>query len=490
MQHFNIQKSSELGRYATASKDLKAGEIFLEEEPFAYGPKPDSYIVCLECSMPTDGRCLQCKWPLCDYCANNVNVHTQECEIFVKNNAKFFGAIDQHNACLQLDCITPLRVLLAKDKNEERWNKEIACMECHENERKSKPTWEVDHQNIVKYLRGPLKLEQYSEELIQKVLGILEVNAFEARSQTGYTLRVLYPKLAILSHDCTPNTAHTIYMNDNYRMVARTTVDVHKDEQLFSSYTYSTYGTMARQYHLKEGKFFTCKCKRCMDPTELNSHLSTIKCSKCEEGGVLSSDPLDMDADWKCTHCSFKTSGAAIQRALGVIQTEIDQVLSMDYTSERLEALETVLKKYKTVLHPHHYQILGIKQALVELYGRVPGYEMSELPDVLLERKLELCRDLLKVFDIIEPGITRSRGMILYEMHAVMVLLAQSAYRQKVIYGLVLKKRLNEAAEVLEKALNILSVEDPDSQEGMIAIQAKEGLDQLRQSIASIPDEA
>ncbi|XP_063701599.1 SET domain-containing protein SmydA-8-like [Culicoides brevitarsis] len=493
MQHFTVEKNSELGRFAIASRDLKAGETFLEEIPFAFGPKPDSAIVCLECSMPTDERCAKCGWPLCEYCSPNEKLaHTEfECDLIVKNNAKFFGTIDQHGACLQLDCILPLRVLMAKDRDEARWKAEVAEMEDHEKERKAKPTWNADLQNIVKYIRGPLKCEQYSEELIQKVLGILEVNAFEAVSSTGYAIRVLYPKLAILSHNCVPNTTHTIFMNEGYRMTARTTVDVAKGEELFSNYTYLSQCTLARQYHLREGKFFICKCKRCLDPSELCTHLSTLKCTKCPEGGVLPSDPIDVEgkSDWKCTHCDFKAAGTTIQRALATIQAEIDQVLAMEYTAERLQALEAILKKYRAILHPRHYQMISLKQALIELYGRIPGYTMPELPDVLLERKLDLCREVLKVLDIIEPGKTRSRGMILYEMHAVMVLLAQSAFRQKVIYGLVLKKRLNEAADVLAEAVDILSLEDPASTEGQIALQAKEGLNQLKQSIAAIADE-
>lgn len=490
MQHFTVKTSPILGRYATASKDLKAGELFLEESPFAYGPKPDSCIVCLECSMPTEDRCKKCHWPLCDYCSTNPSAHlTLECEIFVKSNAKFYGAIDQHNACLQLDCITPLRVLLAKDMDDERWKTEVSAMETHEMERRSKPTWEADLQNIVKYIRGPLKLGKYSEQLIQQVLGILEVNAFEAVSHTGYNIRVVYPKLAILAHSCVPNTTHTIYMNDGYRMVGRVTVDVSKDNDLFASYTYIGQCTMARQYHLKEGKFFTCKCQRCLDPPELNTHLSTLKCTKCPEGGILTTNPLDLNAEWKCTHCEFKTPGISVQRALATIQTEIDQCLAMDYTAEKLQTIESVLKKYRSILHPRHYQMISLKQALIELYGRVSGYEMPELPDLLLERKLEICRDVIKVLDITEPGKTRARGMILYEMHAVLILLAQSAFRQKVIYGLVLKKRLKEAAEFLQEAVDILSLEDLQSTEGQIAIQAKEGLDQLRQSITAMPDE-
>ena len=69
----------------------------------------------------------------------------------------------------------------------------------------------------------------------------------------------------------------------------------------------------------------------------------------------------------------------------------------MEPSAEKLEALELLFKKYKSVLHPRHFVMITIKYALIELYGRVPGYEMDDLPDVLLERKENLCRDILKV---------------------------------------------------------------------------------------------
>ena len=80
-----------------------------------------------------------------------------------------------------------------------------------------------------------------------------------------------------------------------------------------------------------------------------------------------------------------------------MMQTEFDKLQYMEPSAEKLEALELLFKKYKSVLHPRHFVMITIKYALIELYGRVPGYEMDDLPDVLLERKENLCRDILKV---------------------------------------------------------------------------------------------
>ena len=156
------------------------------------------------------------------------------------------------------------RVLLGKENNQKRYIEEVDVMEDHKNFRIGTPTWLVDDVNIVKYLRGPCKLNEkkISSDLIQvnikmqkykiyifhqsdfdlfnkliygrfmflfssiykinhiffqKILGILEVNVFEARTTSGNTIRCLYPKLGIIAHSCVPNTAHSINASENFK---------------------------------------------------------------------------------------------------------------------------------------------------------------------------------------------------------------------------------------------------------------------------------
>lgn len=80
-------------------------------------------------------------------------------------NEKFnvTAALDENNenGVPQLECITPLRLLLESEKNVERWNKEIKDMEAHNTIRCKKSQWKSDHVNIVDYLRKQLKLDRY-----------------------------------------------------------------------------------------------------------------------------------------------------------------------------------------------------------------------------------------------------------------------------------------------------------------------------------------
>lgn len=72
----------------------------------------------------------------------------------------------------------------------------------------------------------------------------------------------------------------------------RTTVNVKAGEDLFTTYTHILNSTRVRQEHLRKGKFFSCNCHRCLDPTECGTHFSSLLCKKCEGGIIVSKNPL------------------------------------------------------------------------------------------------------------------------------------------------------------------------------------------------------
>lgn len=51
-----------------------------------------------------------------------------------------------------------------------------------------------------------------------------------------------------------------------------------------------------------------------------------------------------------------------------------------------------------------------------------------EISDDLLERKIELCQELLQVADILEPGFSKFRGLLLHDMQAAIVVQAKRRY--------------------------------------------------------------
>ncbi|XP_013148245.1 PREDICTED: protein msta, isoform A [Papilio polytes] len=488
-KHYDVLRDDKYGRYLVANKDLDSGELIFTDLPFAVGPKADTPPLCLSCYCPVENTlCSRCGWPVCGAQCERSPQHAAECEIFSSVKVRFQPVTDWTASAPQLDCITPLRLLLAKEKDSERWQKELEMMEVHSEARQQRPLWSVDQVNIVNFLVVHCKLgDRFSKELVEKACGILEVNAVEIPSRGGFSIRAVYPRLAIAAHSCVPNIVHTI-LQDNYKVEVRAAIPMKQGDPLHLSYTHALSPTIVRREYLLESKFFNCDCPRCSDPTELGTHLSTVKCSKCDNGVILSTNPLDNEAQWLCTEktCGFKTSGSAMRKMLSVVQAEVDLLDALEPGPQAIEQREATLNKYKSVFHPRHSILICIKYALAQMYGRVATYSIDELTDVMLERKAEFCRLVLKTLAVIIPGDNRMRGMILYELHAPLMYLARNEYSIGLITKEKLKDRLQEPIQCLADAERILSREDPQSPEGMTGLIAAQSLEQLKASLDAI----
>lgn len=76
------------------------------------------------------------------------------------------------------------------------------------------------------------------------------------------------------------------------RVQIRAAIPIKSGEALQLSYTHVLSPTLVRREHLLQSKFFSCDCARCADPAELGTHLGTLKCNKCDNGVIMSTDPL------------------------------------------------------------------------------------------------------------------------------------------------------------------------------------------------------
>jgi hypothetical protein len=87
-----------------------------------------------------------------------------------------------------------------------------------------------------------------------------------------------------------------------------------------------------------------------------------------------------------------------------------DEVEALDENS--IPAIEAFMMRYQNVLHPNHFHCLGVIHLLCQLYGKAPGFVINNLTEAQLRHKLNLCRQLLKVADVLEPGYSRLRGKL------------------------------------------------------------------------------
>lgn len=155
-------------------------------------------------------------------------------------------------------------------------------------------------------------------------------------------------------------------------------------------------------------------------------------------------------------------------------------------STNAVESIENLLEKYKSVLHSNHFIMISLKNALVDSYGHVNGYLLSELPNALLRRKIELCEEVLEILDVFERGKSRARGLMMFELYASEVLLAQRWYEAEESLKFEYLKQLEKARGLLKESLEILLWEDESFCKTLVL--AKTSMINLEELIRSCED--
>ena len=506
-------------RHMVAARYIKSGELIMEDEPLTYGPLSSSGVapLCLGCYKSLSGRsrgrgirCQGCGWPVCsEKCAQRPAHRDLECRLFSEAGVK----VDVDNFVMSgepevaYSCISPLRGLILKDKDPEKFSLIWGLMS-HNEARRAEDYWVSKHGPIIKYIRETMGLTQFSEDDIDTVLGIYLVNDFEINGRiegeefasTGGndSVRGLYQIASIPNHNCIANASHIFTsLDEGFRMIVTACRDIAEGEDITHSYVEVQEPFLARQELLKMGKFFKCCCPRCSDPTELQTYSSALLCPapKCRQvkGGapVITKNVKDILSDWSCTNCNKLFPVSKISNVCGAIK---EHGQKLEYTKERAEecgidAHEAFLKKYKPVLHPNHVILIRAKYSLAKMYGRMEGYEANNLSLELLERKRQLCEEVLGVLDVIMPGSVRMRGVMLYELHLPYVMIANRQLQAGPGGGADPAKicaNLKKGLKYLKQGIEILKLQPENSFEAKIVAGAKDSLVELENWVKTI----
>ncbi|XP_072395560.1 SET domain-containing protein SmydA-8-like [Diabrotica undecimpunctata] len=483
--NYTVLKNDTIGRYLVASRDIKAGEVIISEKPLLIGPPISGLLICFNC-------CKEIKriaYVLCASCGTAIlcNVkctgkfHTkEECEIFASKQI--------NGRCIADNCqiIFPLRCLLLKATNIDSWT-DFMKLECHLEARRDKPIWRKHKTDVEEILRemNVISEEDINTELTQKICGILDVNTFEVRPPNSsistinperQCLRGLYIKAALMTHDCTANTLLSV--DDDFTMTVKASVDIPKDGLIYFNYANVLQGSLDRREHLREGKYFECSCKRCLDPTELDTNISSIKCHLCPEGFVKAVKPSDPKSEWKCSGC-----GKIFLHSLVNIIVDEGKRLIQNLDQNNLEAFETLHTRLLRTFHPNHHLLLEMQQNMIGLYSLFP-------PNVTnLKKKIVNCQSLIRVLSVIEPGISRMKALTLYQLQSAMIDLSHKNYQEKSINLKCLVLNLTTAEEILSESIRYLLHEPAKSPEGIIARTALNELKMLRMSINNIKND-
>lgn len=156
-----------------------------------------------------------------------------------------------------------------------------------------------------------------------------------------------------------------------------------------------------------------------------------------------------------------------------------------------------LIYRYREVLRPNHYLLLSAKYSLCQIYGRIEGYLLPQMSPEDVARKERYCREFLSIVDLLEPGLTRLRGefgppspwpevtcapfagLIMYELHAPIMILAQLGMQSGQLSRQEFQRRIKEVVKLLQESARILKLEPPGSSEHEMGQAAADALRQM-----------
>lgn len=483
-----IKTDEKLGRFLQAARECEKTSVVLVEPPLIVGPKWNldeddepttlnfSCVGCFEPIRVLRHKCPMCNWPACSPdCSGLINPELHDIECGLLRIGK--GPADRTDVraikeYYRSDALLALKILLLQRKNPKKF-KLMMTMEANEKERLLTYNYKEAEERIM-YLETnflkPLKLaedaahqviiERKDKKTLHKIYGIIETNAMYINLSTGTEICGIYLTGCLLEHSCTPNCGYNFDMKNGFKLVVEAARDIKKEEHLSTMYSHVLWSTQLRQQHLKDSKYFTCKCLRCSDPSELGTNFSTLRCIGAEDGPCnglqLPTDPLSDKSEWACNKCPIKISNEQVMFLTGKMGEEIDKTLANTPNAKESEEL---IEKLKPFLHETHYHMFALKHSLIQIYGTHISSQTKSLSDTVLENKLKMCNDLIGIVNTLDPYCIRLpiyTGIIYYEKHNALVELNRRHAD---------KYELKDAKASLVKAKKIL-VNEVDTMQG------------------------
>ncbi|XP_055840243.1 SET domain-containing protein SmydA-8 [Episyrphus balteatus] len=454
-EHCKVLKNDTLGRYVTTTRKIFPGEVLLSEGPTLIMPNC-SEKRCTNCLRLTSKVCRKCKiFLLCGSCLSH---HEFECNFFEK-----LTCIHPNDIAANMNSYGTLKCLLLNENpNTKHVFEQFYSLESHQEKRRGSKIWSENSKTVVKPIISsgiiPFfgQTKNIDEELIQHICGAIDVNSFEIRAPDNGSMRAIYLKASLLAHQCVANTC--ISIDDSYQMKIYANCEIEKGDMLTYCYTNPLLSTEERRYSLMIGKYFFCNCARCVDPTELGSHMSSLVCNACPDKGFI----LHKEKNWSCQKCGFTMTAENVD---GILSRSKEEIL---LAKDDIRKYENLIEKFYKVFHPNHYLIIDLKQNVAALLRTFLMNPICRPGKLVLERKTTLCEDILTVLRIIQPGISRLKAIALYEMFTSYAELNRLRFHENEINEFELLEILKQAETMLREAIRMLLYEPVNTPEGQL----------------------
>ncbi|XP_076039649.1 SET domain-containing protein SmydA-8-like isoform X2 [Oratosquilla oratoria] len=429
---FTISWDTGLGRHLVATRDISEGTIIFSEPPLILSPKAGGEAVCLACfSALEKGQtcyCLGCGGPLCAQDCPGGSHSDKECEIVERLGLKHCPEEMKTTMFRQLNILlTPLKTWLLMQEYP-RASATVWALQSNAEVRRDQPIGEFIQCQVLPLLQRRLGLD-IDADTVHHICGVFDTNAFEVAKNEKSPVRGLFPLGSLMNHSCVANTQH--WLIDGV-CVVRTTRAIPKGDSITNPYTHALWGNKARSHHLSTTKLFVCTCPRCQDPTEFGSHTSSMICRTCKKGRLVPPSPVSaarsslpevskeeypsravgaqpqkVELLWECDSCGLQVPDATVDRMLLLAGALLKRVNVNDE-----KVLQKAIEGLCNILTPNHYILVEMKFALI---NNLVKTGIEELTEEQLKMLSSYTEQLLDLAQLIEPGLSRFRGVILLD---------------------------------------------------------------------------
>ena len=196
--------------------------------------------------------------------------------------------------------------------------------------------------------------------------------------------------------------------------------DISEGEELTISYCAPLLSTRERRRRLQRSKGFRCLCRRCGDPTELGSHLGSLRCTKCAEGIMA-----DLGEEFRCGGCGFsapEAKGEALLKAVGDAQGRLME----KQPAAGEDHWDKLLRSHSKRLPPTNHLILELKHYLLAALERSRG----RCGRSNIRRRKELLAERMLVLKSVDGEASRLMGFLLYRMQGVLAEVVAAMQRE------------------------------------------------------------
>lgn len=423
-----------------ASRDIQALELILFDTAIVVGPRNKAGCICLECGKETNNNlCGICSFPVCGELCQVGKSHSEECRYLRQiSNIK-----DKSNI---YPWISPLRLMLKMSTNPRVYRQVQFLMDHNNSSVEEDEKLMKENKELLESLLRTDQLKQFSLDDILWIKGVLHTNCLMFGEEQS---RALFPHFSLMNHSCKANAKHTIYINTR-KIAVQAQTDIKAGEEIVINYVTFIQGTHLRREKLKKVWNFDCCCARCSDPTELNSHLSSLACGKCENGFLVPDKPLTTDCDWVCEVHKYRISSKSY---LELVQGIKDYLYGCTKVST-IAGLEKDLELFAEYLHQNHHLLMLLKRNIVSLYSQV-SLKSVERKDFL--RIKELCLESIHVLGLVDPGYPVWKAETLKDLGTCEMNLARTDFENGLIARPEFLERVKHSMRIIEQASNCKS---------------------------------